>query len=225
MTCRKHAGGCGHEFCWLCKGDWKDHGSATGGYYQCNIYDKTKQEGKLPDEEKAAQEASNELERYEFHWTRYDSHSKSSRHAKEKKAAMHEKMHELAQTFKWRLNEAQFLMDAVEESIVCWHVLAWTYPIAYYFEEEWAARQGSEENKNKKKDEKEEKDKGNSALDLFKQQQGFLESFCDGLQQKLDFDLEKLGDIKIRQEMKDYTRTAKQYRKNIVQHIEDEVSF
>ena len=36
MTCRKTAQGCGHEFCWLCLGPWKDHGNATGGYYKCN---------------------------------------------------------------------------------------------------------------------------------------------------------------------------------------------
>jgi len=40
MTCNKGVGGCGHEFCWLCKGDWKEHGSNTGGYYQCNVYEK-----------------------------------------------------------------------------------------------------------------------------------------------------------------------------------------
>jgi len=45
MTCRKHVGGCGFEFCWLCKGDWTAHGSATGGYYQCNIFEKNKGEG------------------------------------------------------------------------------------------------------------------------------------------------------------------------------------
>merc|ERR1712154_518295 len=48
MTCRKHAGGCGHEFCWLCKGDWSKHGSATGGYYQCNIYEKNKTRASYP---------------------------------------------------------------------------------------------------------------------------------------------------------------------------------
>ena len=36
MTCHKNVGGCGHEFCWLCMGDWKDHGQETGGYYRCN---------------------------------------------------------------------------------------------------------------------------------------------------------------------------------------------
>ena len=29
---------CKHEFCWLCRRDWKTHGAATGGYFQCNIY-------------------------------------------------------------------------------------------------------------------------------------------------------------------------------------------
>lgn len=37
MTCRKEAGGCGHEFCWLCRGPWSEHGSATGGYYACML--------------------------------------------------------------------------------------------------------------------------------------------------------------------------------------------
>jgi ariadne-1 len=34
MTCRE----CGHDFCWMCMGLWKDHGSETGGYYKCNRY-------------------------------------------------------------------------------------------------------------------------------------------------------------------------------------------
>jgi ariadne-1 len=33
MTCR-----CKHEFCWLCLGSWKKHGSETGGFFKCNIY-------------------------------------------------------------------------------------------------------------------------------------------------------------------------------------------
>ena len=56
------------------------------------------------------------MERYEFHWTRFDSHSKSRAHATKQKKTTHDKMHELAQKFQWRLNEAQFLMDAVVEA-------------------------------------------------------------------------------------------------------------
>ena len=28
MTCQKQAGGCGYEFCWVCLGEWKPHGSS-----------------------------------------------------------------------------------------------------------------------------------------------------------------------------------------------------
>jgi ariadne-1 len=81
MTCRKHAGGCGYEFCWLCKGDWTKHGR---GYYYCNIYKNKKvktHDNTLTAEEKTAENAQNELDRYEFHYTRFDSHHKSCKHA------------------------------------------------------------------------------------------------------------------------------------------------
>jgi len=165
------------------------------------IYMKNKKnEGKLSDEEKASTDASNELERYEFHWTRFDSHTKSSAHAIKQRESTQTKMNELAQTFQWRLNEAQFLLDATNEAIQCWHVLAWTYPIAYCFDR-------------------------SQNIDLFKQHQSYLEKFCDGLQEKLDFDIQKLGDIKIRQEMIHYTRTAQNYRKNLVDYIEGEIAI
>ena len=35
MHCRE----CNHDFCWICLGNWKDHGSSTGGYYKCNKYE------------------------------------------------------------------------------------------------------------------------------------------------------------------------------------------
>ncbi|ETO19848.1 hypothetical protein RFI_17380 [Reticulomyxa filosa] len=112
----------------------------------------------------------------------------------------HDRMHELSNKFQWRLNEANFLLEAVQEAIQCWHVLAWTYPIAFFMDQ-----------------------KINSQL--FKQQQGTLENFCNGLQAKLDFDLDKLGDNKTRQEVIHYTRTSAQYRKNLFEYIENEISF
>ena len=29
---------CRSEFCWLCLGNWAEHGERTGGYYSCNRY-------------------------------------------------------------------------------------------------------------------------------------------------------------------------------------------
>jgi ariadne-1 len=45
MTCRK-PGGCGYEFCWMCLANWKTHGSSTGGFYKCNIYEEEKSKKK-----------------------------------------------------------------------------------------------------------------------------------------------------------------------------------
>ena len=181
---------------------------ATGNNMEVQLVDiinvifmeKNKTEGKLSEEEKAAEDAQSELERYEFHWTRYDSHKKSSTHAQKQRETTHEKMHELSQKYQWRLNEAQFLLDAVNEAIQCWHVLAWTYPIAYYLDK-------------------------SVNLDLFKQYQAQMEKFCGGLQEKLDFGQEKMGDNKVRSEIIGYTRTAKKYRTNLVEHIEADISF
>jgi hypothetical protein len=37
ITCK-----CGHQWCFMCKADWSTHGSATGGYFRCNIYEASK---------------------------------------------------------------------------------------------------------------------------------------------------------------------------------------
>ena len=34
MTCRN----CRNEFCWMCLGSWKEHGTKSGGYFKCNFY-------------------------------------------------------------------------------------------------------------------------------------------------------------------------------------------
>jgi hypothetical protein len=68
MVCSK----CRFEFCWLCLTEWKKHGSGTGGYYACNIYEKMKGSDKeMMEREKIISDSKNELQRYIFHYERF----------------------------------------------------------------------------------------------------------------------------------------------------------
>ena len=74
MTCKL----CGHDFCWLCKGNWKDHNTSTGGYYKCNKFND--EEGQQ--EDKKVEDIKFELQRYMFYFERYNNHHKAEALAK-----------------------------------------------------------------------------------------------------------------------------------------------
>jgi len=102
MTCVNPT--CRYEFCWICLRDWKLHGSATGGFFRCNIW---KEEGDVNNPEAAAASAANgggegngeddegygtaihsarqqyrkrqEMNRFLHHYTRYEAHGQSAR--------------------------------------------------------------------------------------------------------------------------------------------------
>ncbi|CAJ1959325.1 unnamed protein product [Cylindrotheca closterium] len=105
MTCVNPS--CRYEFCWICLRDWKLHGSATGGYFRCNIW-KEEGEGDNPDAAAAAAaeavvnanegDAENDdgygtaiysarqqyrkrqdVNRFLHHYTRYEAHGQSAR--------------------------------------------------------------------------------------------------------------------------------------------------
>ena len=75
---------CTFEFCWLCLGDWKEHGQKTGGYYNCNKYEdlKTKGDVKITNEEQKRNQAKSELDKYMFYFERYNNHDKAEKHAR-----------------------------------------------------------------------------------------------------------------------------------------------
>lgn len=68
MTCTN--GNCAYEFCWMCRGPWSEHGTATGGWYQCNKYDSSKDKQL----DQSAKDTKTELETYMFYYHRYESH-------------------------------------------------------------------------------------------------------------------------------------------------------
>lgn len=53
------------QFCWICMGDWGEHGSTTGGFYKCNKY-----EAKEGDGDNDIAKAKAELDRYLHYYKR-----------------------------------------------------------------------------------------------------------------------------------------------------------
>jgi ariadne-1 len=134
MVCSK-AGGCGHEFCWLCLGDWSTHGTSTGGYYQCNIYDKEAMEGKHKEEEKSRQRAKHALDKYMFFFERFMDHDRSMRLTLNEEATIEKKVQELHDNHGFEIIELHFLHDALKSVRACRRVLKWTYVYGYYLDD------------------------------------------------------------------------------------------
>lgn len=134
MVCSK-AGGCGHEFCWLCLGEWSTHGTSTGGYYQCNIYDKQAKEGKHADEERSRQKAKHALDKYIFYFERFMDHERSMKLTVREEQDMEGKVQTLHDKHGFEIIELQFLYDALRQVRACRRVLKWTYVYGYYLDE------------------------------------------------------------------------------------------
>merc|ERR1711879_739458 len=127
MTCRS-AIGCGYEFCWLCLGDWKTHGSNTGGYYKCTIYEEKKEKGEYDEKEAELDKVRSDLERYENYIRLYDAQLKGAEFAEK----MIPRMKNTISGFR----DADFscLIDVLHEiagnkRMCCWiNVLLYWYP-------------------------------------------------------------------------------------------------
>lgn len=120
MTCRK-PGGCGHEFCWICMHDWRDH-------KQCNG------ENESPVEAKSKSDAKSELQRYGFFFERYAEHHKAQLYATSEQL---DKMNELGRAMcdiheSFQVMDVKFLTEAVREIRDCRRFLKWTFAYAYF---------------------------------------------------------------------------------------------
>ena len=139
MTCVK----CRHEFCWVCFGSWRFHGSLTGGYFRCNKFLAAKSaEMKLERAKKAAKKkTTKEQEEYFKHiYSRFQNHSNSLRFeeqylvtAKEKATALLVAACEGLASH-GDMNDASFFEDAVRELIKCRQVLRACYALGYFLE-------------------------------------------------------------------------------------------
>merc|ERR1712113_1351361 len=133
MICSK-AGGCGHEFCWLCLGEWSTHGTSTGGYYQCNIYDKQAKEGKFIEEERSQQKAQHALDKYMFYFERFMDHDRGMKLTVREEQDVEGKVQTMHDRHGFEIIDLQFLYDALRQVRACRRVLKWTYVYGYYLE-------------------------------------------------------------------------------------------
>eukprot|EP00635_Sarcinochrysidales_sp_CCMP3193_P011834 CAMPEP_0118905578 /NCGR_PEP_ID=MMETSP1166-20130328/9514_1 /TAXON_ID=1104430 /ORGANISM="Chrysoreinhardia sp, Strain CCMP3193" /LENGTH=655 /DNA_ID=CAMNT_0006844849 /DNA_START=310 /DNA_END=2277 /DNA_ORIENTATION=+ len=126
MSCSQ----CKHEFCWMCMGDWSEHGASTGGYYKCNKYDPLK----VGDEESDTARAKRELDRYLHFYKRYHCHDQAQSFASKQLAATEKRMVELQESTNGSWIDVQFLKTANEMVIDCRRTLKSTYIFGYYLD-------------------------------------------------------------------------------------------
>jgi ariadne-1 len=191
MTCKNS--GCGFEFCWLCKQDWKKHTACSA--YNNEKVDKLK--GAAATEEEKAEKARNDLQRYMHYFTRYDNHQKSIKFAEKTRTQAEKRVIKLQSMKGSGLQETSFLLDAVNSVIRCKRVLQYSYVYGYYFK-------GSD---------------NSSAKLLFDQQQGLLEQFTDQLHEMSEQPLINLTDSEIRVVIISKNRSVEKYRNNLIQAI------
>jgi ariadne-1 len=128
MTCPCH-----HEFCWLCLGDWTEHGSETGGYYACNRFDSLRDSGALAESEKQRSLADQKLKRYEHYSSRLIEHKNSVRFARTKRDKIKQMIASAIEMMP-SINPSVFdvLLESADLVIEARTGLAYSYPLGYF---------------------------------------------------------------------------------------------
>lgn len=122
MTCRKEAGGCGHEFCWLCLANWKGHNA-------CNKYENK-------DVEENNKNIKHELDRYIHYFDRYMNHKKSLTYALKMKKTTEKNIEKLNTNKMIPYNDLMFLREGVKSIIDSRRTLLNSYIFGFYLIEE-----------------------------------------------------------------------------------------
>jgi len=192
MTCR--IGSCGYEFCWLCRGPWTEHGSHTGGYYQCNKYDVS--EAKKEDDK--SNDVKTELETYMFYFHRYESHRNAGKIADEQRKTCQKREQMLLDKFDVRSQDTKFLTEATEQLIKNRRVLQYSYVMGYYLDKSKVAEKN-----------------------LFEYLQEELEKHTNHLSELYEQNIEAIEDyqkfMKWKEEVTNYTRVTKKFLDNFLE--------
>ncbi|KAL4464710.1 hypothetical protein ABPG74_011271 [Tetrahymena malaccensis] len=201
MTCRP-PNGCGFEFCWLCLGDWKTHGEATGGFYKCNKFENMNQDEK-DNKKKEFDKEKSLLEKYIFYFERFNNNQKAEKQAKEDQIKISSLIKDIHDKLGQDQQYLQFLNEANNFLIDGRRCLKWTYCFGFYLDP-------------KKKD-------------LFEDQQSYLEKTIESLHSKIektDFKKRFLDDLKIKEfdqykiEIVNLTQAGIKFKKGILESYE-----
>jgi ariadne-2 len=118
---------CKHDFCWMCLGDWKSHGSE---YYECSRY---KENPNIAYESVHAQ-AREALKKYLHYYERWENHSKSLRLEEQTLQRIKDRIEVKVMESAGTWIDWQYLLDAANLLAKCRYTLKYTYPYAYYME-------------------------------------------------------------------------------------------
>ena len=199
---------CKWDFCWVCLGEWKEHGSATGGYYKCNLYETKKKDNTFSEEETKRENAKNELQRYMWYYERYANHERSMKLAEKLMPVIKQKVMQLHNLKHYPPKELEFMENGCDTVIQCRDVLKWTYAYGYYYS---ATLDVCKKN-------------------LFESWQSDLEKYCDHLHELVEKDLDQFMDPNItdrnpfylyRGQLTSFYESTKRFYKNLVQGLEE----
>jgi len=118
---------CKHDFCWMCLGDWRTHGSE---YYECSRY---KENPNIANESAHAQ-AREALKKYLHYFERWENHSRSIKLEAVTFETIKNRITEKVMSAQGTWIDWQYLFDAAKLLAKCRYTLQYTYPYAYYIE-------------------------------------------------------------------------------------------
>eukprot|EP00816_Leptocylindrus_hargravesii_P005436 CAMPEP_0196821042 /NCGR_PEP_ID=MMETSP1362-20130617/77541_1 /TAXON_ID=163516 /ORGANISM="Leptocylindrus danicus, Strain CCMP1856" /LENGTH=1396 /DNA_ID=CAMNT_0042200105 /DNA_START=339 /DNA_END=4526 /DNA_ORIENTATION=- len=156
MTCTNRR--CRHEFCWICRQDWRLHGRRTGGYFRCNKWtpendeeSKTNSNGRQnrlhPELQGTSQQNARQtrknakaMARFLHHYSRFNAHKESSDLERNMSLCVCERLKPVIQVAKedgmvsatndeW--NGLSFIHDAFCELLECRSLLQHSYVFAF----------------------------------------------------------------------------------------------
>ncbi|KAL1493400.1 hypothetical protein ABEB36_011461 [Hypothenemus hampei] len=118
---------CKHDFCWMCLGDWKSHGSE---YYECSRY----RENPNIAHESAHAQAREALKKYLHYYERWENHSKSLKLEEQTLEKLRTRINKKVMSGLGTWIDWQYLFTAANLLAKCRYTLQYTYPFAYYMD-------------------------------------------------------------------------------------------